>query len=1043
MSTSSQSSAAKHADTVLPSWRSFSFFHARPTADAEHAPLPPSVPTSGIIDVVYVVPDAEGWAGPRGALVVGLESGEMRVLDAYTHTERMTWRAHEHDVQALAVAADGPTLVTVGRDGRDQPPQLRVWRIAPVDEQSFVPSALAQARLQHGAHLSRVCRLEVDARLSFVAAGFEDGKVLLMRDVATVVADGGQLRVKVARNAANVDEPDHDEMPDTVSGLAFAEAGGHVHLLIATVSKVLRYTVLGPGAGNAPTVIDMNGCAPHCVTKFRAVADGALDATNDAGDGAGGPNPGAAAPVLSHKLVLAREEALYVVGAGGREASIALEGPKLRLLPLHGQLVVLSQPTKHDMRVDRPAVLDSARGTSGAPKRLTIFDLDTKCVTYTGAVHAGVASLWTSNTEAPVSGQEPAAFVCVLTERAQLFRLEEMSLKDKLEHLFRAHLYLLAVQFVRARALRFPHARLPGLTPSAMIIPPRPQDRRVIAPVDLLVADVFRRYGDHLYAKGDFEGAMLQFVKTIGVVSPSYVIRKFLDAQRLQFLTGYLQALHARGLANADHTTLLLNCFTKLRDTAALDAFLRAPSTRANADADATPAPDGAGAPARDALPFDVRVAIAVCRRGGCLAQAAYLAKTYEYHDEYLEIQLRDEQNAHEAIEYLAQLPPSLAELYARQYAHVLLDALPEAATAMLLTLYTRPIAQEGTSEVPTPAPLFSHFVGHEAMLTHFCEQLAARRWGKAIADTPGTPEPATADAPPAEPDEQLVYDTLLELYLTSAHAPTKALYLLYHPARYPYTVEHALMLCTTEQCTPGLLFLYERLGMVDAVVEHWVRASEQGDADAPAALIAALDTFGASHPHVYVRVLQFLASSASVLHAHRADFARVLDEIDARGLLSPLEVVQRVSASGVVELGEIASYLERHARQDDAELDGMHKLIHSYEKEILAKEAALAELATDDTPVVFQNHECGVCHGPLSLPSVHFMCKHSFHRQCLPDGDDARECPLCARAHDTLRDLQQSLALVGDDDLVRHEVQEADDGFGVIADLFSKQIIV
>ena len=145
MSTSSRSSAAKHADTVLPSWRSFSFFHARPTADAEHAPLPPSVPTSGIVDVVYVVPDAEGWAGPRGALVVGLDQGEVRVLDAYTHTARISWRAHEHHVQALAVAADGPTLVTAGCDGPDQPPLLRIWRIAHVDEQTFVPSVLAQA----------------------------------------------------------------------------------------------------------------------------------------------------------------------------------------------------------------------------------------------------------------------------------------------------------------------------------------------------------------------------------------------------------------------------------------------------------------------------------------------------------------------------------------------------------------------------------------------------------------------------------------------------------------------------------------------------------------------------------------------------------------------------------------------------------------------------------------------------------------------------------------------------------------------------------
>ena len=40
------------------------------------------------------------------------------------------------------------------------------------------------------------------------------------------------------------------------------------------------------------------------------------------------------------------------------------------------------------------------------------------------------------------------------------------------------------------------------------------------------VADIHRRYGDHLYAKGDYDGAMAQFVKSIGWGQPSYVIRK-------------------------------------------------------------------------------------------------------------------------------------------------------------------------------------------------------------------------------------------------------------------------------------------------------------------------------------------------------------------------------------------------------------------------------------------------------------------------------------------------------------------------------------
>lgn len=47
------------------------------------------------------------------------------------------------------------------------------------------------------------------------------------------------------------------------------------------------------------------------------------------------------------------------------------------------------------------------------------------------------------------------------------------------------------------------------------------------------LADIYRKYGDHLYVKGDFDGAMAQFVKTLGHLQPSYVIRKvglFIDS---------------------------------------------------------------------------------------------------------------------------------------------------------------------------------------------------------------------------------------------------------------------------------------------------------------------------------------------------------------------------------------------------------------------------------------------------------------------------------------------------------------------------------
>lgn len=63
--------------------------------------------------------------------------------------------------------------------------------------------------------------------------------------------------------------------------------------------------------------------------------------------------------------------------------------------------------------------------------------------------------------------------------------------------------------------------------------------------------------------------------RTIGKLEPSYVIRKFLDAQRIHNLTAYLQTLHRQSLANADHTTLLLNCYTKLKDSSKLEEFIK------------------------------------------------------------------------------------------------------------------------------------------------------------------------------------------------------------------------------------------------------------------------------------------------------------------------------------------------------------------------------------------------------------------------------------------------------------------------------------
>lgn len=154
---------------------------------------------------------------------------------------------------------------------------------------------------------------------------------------------------------------------------------------------------------------------------------------------------------------------------------------------------------------------------------------------------------------------------------------------------------------------------------------------------------------------------MQQFIQTIGHLQPSYVIRKvkshiiitiiniddfkFLDAQRIHNLTTYLQELHALGLANSDHTTLLLNTYTKLKDVTRLDNFIKTESHRTVS-----------GNP--DELPFDLQTAIRVCRQAGYFDHASYLAKKYDRHEDYLRIQIEDTENYVDALTYVQKLGP-------------------------------------------------------------------------------------------------------------------------------------------------------------------------------------------------------------------------------------------------------------------------------------------------------------------------------------------------------------------------------------------------
>ena len=63
-----------------------------------------------------------------------------------------------------------------------------------------------------------------------------------------------------------------------------------------------------------------------------------------------------------------------------------------------------------------------------------------------------------------------------------------------------------------------------------------------------MVAEVHRRAGDALYGRRDYGAAVAEYCETVGHLEPSYVIRRFLDAQRIHNLAASLAHLPAPAL---------------------------------------------------------------------------------------------------------------------------------------------------------------------------------------------------------------------------------------------------------------------------------------------------------------------------------------------------------------------------------------------------------------------------------------------------------------------------------------------------------------
>ena len=110
------------------------------------------------------------------------------------------------------------------------------------------------------------------------------------------------------------------------------------------------------------------------------------------------------------------------------------------------------------------------------------------------------------------------------------------------------------------------------------------------------------------------------------------------------------------------------------------------------------------------------------------------------------------------------------------------------------------------------------------------------------------------------------------------------------------------------------------------------------------------------------------------------ATLSTILTRVAEDKLLPSMEIIDLLGSSPHITLGQVRSYLTQLADREEALLAESSAAIADLVTETEAVRRAIRELKNNGLSFTEQN--CDACNKDLFFPTVHFFCKHSFHRQ-------------------------------------------------------------
>lgn len=906
----------------------------------------------------------------RGVAILGDTNGYVYIINR--HYKVNSFRANQKHTSHVKQVPKLSIVLSCGSDSDGINPLIKLWDLDKTDSLNQ-PNCIRVIRANVGfSQPTPVTCLECNDNLSCLIVGYKDGSIVLHHGDITKQRrskNGKPMKISEFPITAIVmrGEVRIKQQLSTATGyLTQPTVIVETRAFITTSDEVFHVTF---SEKNTTKVrIDQMGCQPRCTCLLAS------------------PDSKTANQANENLLAVGRDNAVYFYQVDGRGPCLAFEGQKLVVYRFKNYLVIVSRDAAGKLESSLPSA--RSRWTNDKTSQnyfqksiktlnLNIYDIRNKYIAHSSSIPdiQEIFCEW---------GQ-----LFIITSDGNVMSFREKDTQTKLDTLFRKNQFGLVIEIAKSH-----HYGEDALT------------------------DIFKHYGDHLYKKGDFDGAISQYIKTIGKSEPSYVIKKFLDSKRIGNLTVYLEALHKKSYASHEHTRLLLNCYSKLKDDRQLKQFIESYE--------------------EDSIKFDVEIAIKVLRDAGSYELALYLAKKHQKHEFFFRIQIEDRSDSLAAIEYLNGMADSNEmAIYLKRYGRTMVKDAPEKTIMMVKTLCQRSqeaIAQSRQANLHKsnivddnqlnmynnitrqiyPEEFFHIFVDNTSLFVKLLEQLV---------------ESGTDFATKA------VYNLLLELYLNAwrkekddllknGHAD-KIEKLLSQPGE-KFDLDQALILCRNNRFDDGLIYLYSRAGLYHLVLQYYI------DQEDSLKIIKTCEKYGNENPKLHMPALMYYARTGD------ERVTQILKAIEHHKLIPPAVVIKILLESKRASLGSVKDYMVRYLKKlYENHLDNGNAIDH-YKDDTEVVRQRIEEFKNHQT--VFKPSKCSVCQGMLDLPSVHFLCGHSYHQNCFHNySAESDECPICVTTNRKLLDEIGShetskLRLC---QLEKEFLQPTDDIFNSLAKLF------